>query len=115
MNPAQEFLSLCSHRPWCQQADGNIYSSGGPCDCGLEAIKAVRENILSKQSLDELINQAAKELPENWEINIEVQQGYAEVIITNPDGTLIHMFQDDATLTQQFQDALRYVHNQTKD
>lgn len=31
------FIANAPHRPWCEQADGNIYSCGAPCNCGKEA------------------------------------------------------------------------------
>jgi hypothetical protein len=86
------------HDPKCTKADGT-------CNCKDPNESSVTVN----KSLDELINQAAFELPDTWEINIEIQQGYAEVIITKPDGSLIHMFEDDINLNQQFQNALTLI------
>ena len=101
----KNWIENSPHKPWCHQAPDNIYTrKDDPCTCGRDAaLKSVATN------LDELINQATQELPKNWEINIEIQQGYAEVIITKPNGSLVHMFQDEINLTQQFQNALLYI------
>ena len=83
-------------------------SGAGICNCGRDA--ALIE--LARPTLDQLINTAAEKLPEDWEINIEVQQGYGEVIVTRPNGDQVHMHEDDTTLTQQFANALRLIHDE---
>jgi hypothetical protein len=69
-------------------------------------------SVPKENTLDELIRQATFELPDDWEIDIEINQGYAEVILINPNGSLIHMFNPTFSLTQQLQDALAYVRKQ---
>lgn len=34
MSKIYNWIDASPHKPWCQVAAGNIYSSGGPCDCG---------------------------------------------------------------------------------
>ena len=110
---AEEWIKNSPHKTWCNQAPGNIYADGEECDCGLEAaLKSLsspavpKEITLQQRTLEDLINLAAETLPENWEIVIETQQGYGEVIVHNPNGSIMPMFQDDTTITQQFANAL---------
>jgi len=111
---AEKWIRNSAHKPFCNLSPGNIYVDGEFCDCGLEeALKSLSSPAVSKEkTLDQLINQAAYELPHNWEITIEIQQGYAEVIVTNPEGTPTTFFEDDTNINQQLQNALTYIRQQ---
>ena len=107
---AEEWIKNSPHKTWCNKAPGNIYADGEDCDCGLEAAlnslsspAVPKEITLQKRTLEDLINLAAEILPKEWEIIIEPQQGYGEVIIHKPDGSL---FEDDTSITQQYANAL---------
>ena len=88
------------------QNGDNIYSSGGECNCGRDA---ALKSIVIEPTLDQLINIAAQTLPPQWEINIEVQNGYGEVILIRDDGYTFHMHEDETTLAQQFVNALQMI------
>jgi len=36
-NIIKEWIEQSPHKPWCEQASGNIYSSNTPCNCGRDA------------------------------------------------------------------------------
>lgn len=93
-----------NHRIYCESVLGK------PCTCGLDTTPpaVTKEITLQKRPLEDLINQAAKELPEDWQIIIETEQGYAEVIVYDPNGVPT-LFQDDTPILEQFANALAYV------
>lgn len=105
-NQAKDWIENSPHRPWCEQSGDNIYSSGGECNCGRDA---ALKSIVIEPTLDQLINIAAQTLPPQWEINIEVQNGYGEVILIRDDGYTFHMHEDETTLAQQFVNALQMI------
>lgn len=52
-----------------------------------------------------MIERAAETLPEDWEVRIDVQRGYGEVIVTRPDGTEVPMQDGESDIARQFQNA----------
>ena len=57
LRDVSDFIVNCPHRPWCEQAGGNIYSSGGKCNCG-------RDDALDTlDRFQEILSQVPVELP----------------------------------------------------
>jgi hypothetical protein len=56
-------------------------------------------------TLEQLIEAAAEHLPDGWEIRIEVQHEYGEVIVTRPDGTEVQMQDGESDIREQFKNA----------
>lgn len=38
MSKISDWIEASPHKPWCEVASGNIYSSSGPCNCGKQEI-----------------------------------------------------------------------------
>ena len=45
MENIKNWIANSPHKTWCEEAPGNIYSSGGECDCGLKVALADVEEI----------------------------------------------------------------------
>lgn len=69
-------------------------------------------DLLAPKTLEQLINQAAEVLPDWWELRIEVQQGYGQVIVTRPDGSEVQMSDGENDIREQFRDALTLVRDE---
>ena len=67
---------------------------------------------LAVMSLEKLIDKAAQNLPAEWEIRIEVQAGYGEVIVNRPDGTDCPMSDGENDMREQFRDALNLIRDE---
>lgn len=62
-------------------------------------------NNQNQKTLEQLIGAAAEHLPDGWEIRIEVQHEYGEVIVTRPDGTEVPMQDGESDIREQFKNA----------
>ena len=60
---------------------------------------------LAPKSLEQLIDLAAENIPEGWEVRIEVSTGYGEVIVTRPNGSEVPMSDGESDIREQFRDA----------
>ena len=48
MKLIENWIRNSSHSPWCEEADGNIYSSGGDCNCGrVDVLDAMKSSYLN--------------------------------------------------------------------
>ena len=56
-------------------------------------------------SLEQLIDDAAENLPEGWSIRIEVENGCGEVIAERPDGSTVMMADGESDICEQFRNA----------
>lgn len=63
------------------------------------------KEVFGLKSLEQLIEMAAENLPEDWEIRIEVQHEYGAVIVTRPDGTEVYVSDGENSIREQFRDA----------
>jgi hypothetical protein len=52
-------------------------------------------------TLEEAINLACEKLPDEWQIRIDMERGYAGVTAIRPDGTEADMHEDEADLEEQ--------------
>ena len=54
-NSIKEWIELSPHKPYCEQAPGNIYSSHGPCNCGRDdALNSVASLLQWKEIADQM-------------------------------------------------------------
>jgi hypothetical protein len=67
---------------------------------------------LAIKSLEQLIDSAAENLPAEWEIRIDVQREYGEVIVTRPDGSECPMADGENDMREQFRDALCLIRDE---
>jgi len=47
----KKWLDTSKHKPWCEQAADNIYSSDGDCNCGLEEAHTELQLLEEKEAL----------------------------------------------------------------
>lgn len=66
----------------------------------------------SAEGIEQLIDSAAENLPELWEIRIVVQREYAEVIVTRPDGSDVPMQDGESDMREQFRNALCLIRDE---
>jgi hypothetical protein len=70
--------------------------------------------VLAPKSLEQLIDVAAQNLPPDWEIRIEVQADYGQVIVNRPDGTDCPMADGKNDIREQFRDAIALVRDEVE-
>ena len=62
--------------------------------------------------LEQLIERAAKDLPEDWQITIQVEKGSGSVIVTRPVKSDVHMDDGESDIEEQFSYALELVRDE---
>lgn len=79
----------------------------GPPACPTARIAAL---IMDKNtSTGDLLNEFARVLPEDWELNIDIQTGYGEIFLWDDYGQRVRLNTDDATLQEQLLEALTII------
>ena len=63
-------------------------------------------NTKTMKSLDELLNNAAENLPEGWQIKIEVEKDSGSITAIRPNGSEVDMYDPDEEMEDQFWAAL---------
>jgi hypothetical protein len=58
-------------------------------------------------TLEQALELAARDLPDGWEISINVERGSGSVFITDPDGDSDPMNCDDLSIVEMVEEAVR--------
>jgi len=67
-----------------------------------------KRSVIEVMTLEECINEAAKELPEDWIIEINIEQGAASVYLYDGFGNMA-LSPDSSTLSEQVMEAIKYA------
>jgi len=63
-------------------------------------------------SVDKVIEHVLEHLPEGWAVHITVKYGDASVRAERPDGTTVHMHDDESDFEEQVRAAVRLAHDE---
>jgi hypothetical protein len=61
-----------------------------------------------------MIERAAIDIPEDWQIAIQVEKGSGSVIVTRPDQSEVHMDDGESDIEDQFSYALELVRDEVE-